>query len=388
LSDGLACQPFRKDGANKVPRGKKYTKDEAAAMDVRNCIDKKEIKELPFIKYFELGANNEGYWGYNHMVLQLEDCVDCLKVVYPHLDFVFLFQHSSGHSKKRRGGLDAGQMNTGFGGSQPMMQKSMIQHKDGYLGPYNSIYISWCGADYEFFSTNIGPFWMTATEQNERRLDQARSDAVAPKPRNKTKKDLAAELSMPGLVLDPSKFKLEKLQEMASAQNIPFQNIIPNIEASWVEKQKGLLQVLWEHGWIDVSHLDNYAIMKKDETGAVDKELSLHCLMESCLDFANETTEVRSMREKRGVRVILMTKFHAEMAGEEIEYLWGVAKSWYCSKPLHLKSKKGSFLDLIRGCLDLNLITKEKVRSFSKRARSYIFAYYAFEHTKQNDNQP
>jgi hypothetical protein len=74
------------------------------------------------------------------------------------------------------------------------------------------------------------------------------------------------------------------------------------------------------------------------------------------------------------------------MAGKEIEYLWGVSKSWYHSKPLKLKSKKASFLQLVRGCLDPKLITKEKVRSFSKRARSYICAYYALEHTKQNIN--
>jgi hypothetical protein len=74
------------------------------------------------------------------------------------------------------------------------------------------------------------------------------------------------------------------------------------------------------------------------------------------------------------------------MAGEGIEYLWGVAKSWYHSKPLHLKWKEASFLELVRGCLDPNLITKEKVRSFSKGARSYICGYYEFEHTKQNIN--
>jgi hypothetical protein len=95
---------------------------------------------------------------------------------------------------------------------------------------------------------------------------------------------------------------LEKLQEMASAQNIRLQKIISNIEAGWVGKQKGLLQVLWEHWWIDVSCLDDYAIMKKDKTGAVDKDLSLHCLMvESCLDFANKTTELQSMGEKWGL---------------------------------------------------------------------------------------
>jgi hypothetical protein len=199
---------------------------------------------------------------------------------------------------------------------------------------------------------------------------------------------LAAKLSVPGHVLDPTKFRLEKLQEMASAQDIPLTKIVPNVEAGWVGKQKGLLQVLWERGWIDESSLDDYAIIKKDDAdGAVDEELSLlQCLMESCLDFGNEITELQSVGESMGVRVILTTKFHVEMAGERIEYLWGVSKLWYCSKPLKLKSKKASFLQLVRGCLDPKLITKEKVRSFSKRARSYICAYYALEHTKQNNN--
>jgi hypothetical protein len=92
------------------------------------------------------------------------------------------------------------------------------------------------------------------------------------------------------------------------------------------------------------------------------------------------------MGEKMGVsRVIATTKFHAEMAGEGIEHLWGVAKSWYRSKPLEAKRKKASFLQLVRDCLDPALfLTKEKVRSFSKRARSYICACYAFEHTRGN----
>jgi hypothetical protein len=70
------------------------------------------------------------------------------------------------------------------------------------------------------------------------------------------KKDLAAELSILGLVLDPSKFKLEKLQEMASVRNIPLQKIMPNIEAGPVGKQKGLRQALWGRGGIDLLHLD------------------------------------------------------------------------------------------------------------------------------------
>jgi hypothetical protein len=86
---------------------------------------------------------------------------------------------------------------------------------------------------------------MTATEQNERRLDQARTEADPPKPGNKMKRDLATELSvLPGHVLDPAtKFRLEKLQEMASAQAILLTKIVPNVEAGWIGKQKRLLQV-------------------------------------------------------------------------------------------------------------------------------------------------
>jgi hypothetical protein len=147
-------------------------------------------------------------------------------------------------------------MNSGFGGSQPTTRNSMILHADGYLGPNDSILSVGMEQSMSFVATDVGPFWMTATERNERRLDRARRNAVAPKSQNKTKKDLAAKLSVPGLLLEPSKFKLEKLQEMASAQNISLQKIMPNIEAGWVGKQKGLLQVLWERGWIDLSRLD------------------------------------------------------------------------------------------------------------------------------------
>jgi hypothetical protein len=84
-----------------------------------------------------------------------------------------------------------------------------------------------------------------------------------------------------------------------------------------------------------------------------------------------------------GARVLSMTKFHPGMAGEGIEYLWGIVKPWYWSKPLHQKWKNASFEELVQGCLDPNLISKEKVRS--KQARSYICAYYEFGPTKQNN---
>jgi hypothetical protein len=71
----------------------------------------------PFLVFFEYyGENQEGYWAYNNMVLQFEDAVNVLKVMHPSYDFVFLFDHSSGHAKQRPDSLNQHRMNCGYGG--------------------------------------------------------------------------------------------------------------------------------------------------------------------------------------------------------------------------------------------------------------------------------
>jgi hypothetical protein len=57
--------------------------------------------------------------------------------MYPQSDFIFLLDHSSGHSKKRIGGLDASSMNKEFGGAQPIMGTSKMEAEDGFLGPFD-----------------------------------------------------------------------------------------------------------------------------------------------------------------------------------------------------------------------------------------------------------
>jgi hypothetical protein len=45
----------------------------------------------PFVLEFEYGALAEGYWTYDSMVLQLDDCADVVKTLYPHqYDLLFL----------------------------------------------------------------------------------------------------------------------------------------------------------------------------------------------------------------------------------------------------------------------------------------------------------
>jgi hypothetical protein len=58
-------------------------------------------------------------------------------------------------------------------------------------------------------------------------------------------------------------------------------------------------------------------MIKKDDD-AVGHLMSLQCIMEYCLNFANEAMELQSMGDKMSVRVLSMTKFHAGMASEGI----------------------------------------------------------------------
>ena len=70
---------------NELREGKKYA-DEEAAKEILKTEMKAPLTEAPFVRYFTCGANNEGYWTYNHMVLQLEDGIDCLKIMHPQFD--------------------------------------------------------------------------------------------------------------------------------------------------------------------------------------------------------------------------------------------------------------------------------------------------------------
>ena len=110
--------------------------DKVAAKDVLETTKKKDLTESSFICKLWYGSNNEGYWTDNHMIVQLEDCMDCLTVLFDdRYDFVFLFDHSSGHAKKRVNGLDAEKMNSGHGGLK--QHTTMIKEKEGYIGPYH-----------------------------------------------------------------------------------------------------------------------------------------------------------------------------------------------------------------------------------------------------------
>ena len=92
FSFGLNLSNKQCNQINEVWKGQQYVDIRAAIEMKKNAQQLKlDLTEFPFIKKIENGASNNGYWAYQHMVLQLEDCVNMLKLVlFPHYTHLFL----------------------------------------------------------------------------------------------------------------------------------------------------------------------------------------------------------------------------------------------------------------------------------------------------------
>ncbi|KAI2496293.1 hypothetical protein MHU86_18205 [Fragilaria crotonensis] len=387
---GVQISRVQLEEINEARRGKTYV-DVDAAVAIHGQASKKDLKRSPFVVYFELGANNEGYWTYNHMAIQFEDCVDCLKVIFPQFDFALLFDHSQGHAKKLANGLDAYSMNRGFGGVQPRMRESIIKAEDGYLGMNERTVNVGDTQSFVFRPGNAGPFWMTVQERELNRQDRILPPlSGTPRTRNRTFSELQAELRPLNVLNERRQYRLAELQELAKTNNVDVKVIRTREKKGWQGQPKGLLQVLWERGWIDEANLEKYTMdPATDDDGEVlegAEEWSLRVLMASCLDFAEEMTALQHVGNELGVSVIISPKFHAELAGEGIEYSWGVTKGLYRRKPLHSKRSKEAFRGLVVECTSRDILRTETVRKLSRRARAYICAYYSLYESKNKKN--
>jgi hypothetical protein len=131
---GMALSPAQLLAVNLKRRGKKYM-DEAAAKAKKGSEFKKDLLDSPFVVEFEYRVNGSGYWQYEWMMCQLEDCLDVVTVLYRQYDYLFLFDHSCGHDRKRPDGLCSNSLSKGYGGAQPTMRPSPIVSL-AFLGPF------------------------------------------------------------------------------------------------------------------------------------------------------------------------------------------------------------------------------------------------------------
>lgn len=74
---------------------------------------------------------------------------------------------------------------------------------------------------------------------------------------------------------------------MAQKRNIPTDKDVQSLQQGLEGKQKGILQVRWEHRWINELKLYEFKIIKKNDKGIVVDEESLEIRLASYLDFAS-----------------------------------------------------------------------------------------------------
>jgi hypothetical protein len=122
---------------------------------------------------------------------------------------------------------------------------------------------------------------------------------------------------------------------------------------------------------------------KMDAFGNLIPQTSLRMMMSALIDFIEEETLLQYHGHTLGVIIDRTLKCHPKVAGEGIEYSWGCSKGKYRWVPLSVKRRKDNFRTSIRQCLDRNkVLTVEKQRMFSKRARQYMLAYQSIEISK------
>jgi hypothetical protein len=130
------------------------------------------------------------------------------------------------------------------------------------------------------------------------------------------------------------KMLLQDLQKSASNLGLDTKKHVRHQTVSgWEGRGKEKLQVLWEHGWINVNKLLEYKLLLQDDLEFIKKDYSFSVLMATCTDFENETSQLEFVCQSLGIEALITTKYHAEYAGEVIEYPWGAFKVVYHRYP-------------------------------------------------------
>ena len=79
--------------------------------------------------------------------------------------------------------------------------------------------------------------------------------------------------------------------------------------------------------------------------------------------------------EKSGHILLLSSKYHAEVAGQGVEYCFGRTKWWY--KKHNVAGTANSLRDLPRRAFDKEVVTIDHARKFARKARDYQRVYRA-----------
>jgi len=109
------------------------------------------------------------------------------------------------------------------------------------------------------------------------------------------------------------------------------------------------------------------------------KKFVLTDLLGACPDFKYEKSAMQKLAEdlsvlhSRKVELLITPKYHCELAGEGIEYGWGLFKKDFRRTPHAEKKGRERFETCVKRSLKRVIV--EHIRRFSARARRYMLTY-------------
>ncbi len=178
----------------------------------------------------------------------------------------------------------------------------------------------------------------------------------------KSKKEIKEEFKSKGVFIR-GHCDREKMEKLAADNNIELTSRVGVVKVGWMGKPKGLLQVLWERGGINENNLKEYSLKGKgyqmDEDGNLKEEFqcyNLRTLMSNCANFKEEKSAMEVLLQdlstkshnNQKIELLVSLKYHCELAGKGVEYVWLVMKKHYHCKPLEEKNTKKKFEKVVR----------------------------------------
>ena len=170
------------------------------------------------------------------------------------------------------------------------------------------------------------------------------------------------------------------IERLAAGLEIGLSVEYQEIQATgWEGTAKVLMQILWERGFIDdTKSVSKYYTLtgKKDILLNIIPGTNICELMDNTSDFLHKVTLWIEVMRRLDITVHRLPKFHAQLAGEGIEYSWGFAKNVYCRLPILMKQTKDKFRASVTKVISRDELNKDKVRKFAHCAQGYLCAYH------------
>jgi hypothetical protein len=116
-----------------------------------------------------------------------------------------------------------------------------------------------------------------------------------------------------------------------------------NVKEGWLGKPKGMLQIVWEPGWIDLTKVVTVRSMRYSNDGKKEhfgqdgklkeasRQYALSYLLQQCTNFKDEKSDLEHLATELSewdttISILFTPKYHCKLEGEGIEYCWSIAK--------------------------------------------------------------